>query len=168
MFIAVHPTTDRITAGHGLNIRYRICLGGSMKILLLCEHHAQRRPFLTSRSNLVRLSLVLSHALRSGCRVTRAFGSSREIPFVPAGATNKMIGTDTGTCAGDYTGTVMYSLPYEWPCPSCFKQVANTSSPVFAHTNTQPSTLGPAAWQIHSSLYREFVCQNNQKAFTLS
>ena len=66
--------------------------GGSMKMRLLCEYHAQRRPFLTSRSNLVRLSLVLSRALRSGCRVTRAFGSSRETPCVPASATNKMIG----------------------------------------------------------------------------
>ena len=80
-------------------------VGGSMKMLLLCEHHAQRRPFLTSRSNLGRLSLVLSRALRSGCRITRAFGSSRETPCVPAGATNKMIGTDTGACTGAYTGT---------------------------------------------------------------
>ena len=45
---------------------------------------------------------------------------------MPASATNKMIGTGTDTCTGDCTGTVMYSLSYEWPCPSCFKQAANT------------------------------------------
>ena len=67
-------------------------LSGSMKMLLLCEH--QRRPFLASRSNLVRVSLVLSRALRSDCRITRALGSSRETPCVPAaGTTNQMIGT---------------------------------------------------------------------------
>ena len=81
-------------------------VGGSMKMLLLREHHAQRRPFLIVGVILSDCpSLVLSRALRSGCRITRAFGSSRETPCV--GATHKMIGTDTGTCTGAYTGTVM-------------------------------------------------------------